>query len=160
VEYELLTYPKELMNTWRTGALARRWRQEFPDLFRARDYEIIQNQFVHGFHLGEWFVARHYWTQGHRVLIEKYAFESHPEAYAIAAHLLGKSGLEFIHAHRLSCQPPDLLIYEPDMSSFFFAEVKRHRDRMKPAQQEFFETLERRFGCRVVVVSLQPKNTE
>jgi hypothetical protein len=155
---ENLTYPADLLDIWKSGDLAKQWMAECPELFGARDYRIVRNQSP--YHFGEWFVARHYWKCGHRVLIEKYAFPSHPDAYRIASQLLGNAGIQFIHAKRLSCQPPDLLVYQPDMSRFFFAEVKRGRDRLKLSQQKFFEELERRFECEVVLVSLQPEALE
>jgi VRR-NUC domain len=149
-----------LIQQWRTGDLPKLWRDQYPELFSTRDYETIANQFRHGWHLGEWFVALHYWHQGHRVLIEKYAFcDSHPEAYRTAETLLGKPGLEFICAHRDVCQPPDLLVYSPDMKKFFFVEVKRPHDRIRREQEKFFQALEERLNCDVIIVKLQQINS-
>ena len=38
-------------------------------------------------------------------------------------------------------QAPDLLVYKPDFSDWFFCEVKGPHDHMRPVQSAFFEAL-------------------
>lgn len=157
---ENLTYPPNLFSEWKEGNLSPQWMRECPALFSFRDYEIIRNQTQDGYHFGEWFVAKHYWEQGYGVLIEKYAFRSHPVALSIAERILGSEGLAFLRSRRLACQPPDLLVYASDTRPFFFVEVKRHPDRVRESQRRFFEQLEVHFGCEVVIVALCPERQQ
>jgi len=46
---------------------------------------------------------------------------------------------------------PDLLVYAPDYSSFFFCEVKGPGDTVRPKPAEFFRVIESKCGKPVVI---------
>ncbi len=154
----LLTYPRELFKLWRAGHVHRVWLCEYKDLFDQSDLAIIRNQYRRGHHFGEWFTAVYFWRKGYRVLIEKYAFRKHKKHFATAVGVVGKAGMGFLVRNvRTVAQPPDLLVYDPEAKSYFFAEVKRERDRLREKQSQFFEAVEKRLGCQVVIVSLKAR---
>lgn len=150
-----LTYPRNLFELWRSGEIAGSWHVEYPLLFKDSDWRTIRNQYALGYHFGEWFSARHFWNAGHRVLIEKYVFPgSHREDFAIAERLLGKEALLYLKGKARQCQPPDLLVYLPDFSSFFFAEIKLESDVLREEQRVYFDEVEKLCGCEVWIVKL------
>ena len=107
-------------------------------------------------HFGEWFTAIHYWKEGYRVLIEKYVFQNHPKACSIAKGVLGEPLFCFLREHApWYCQPPDLLVYRPDLLSHFFVEVKLGRDRLRPNQEAHFKRLEEMFNQEIRTVKVK-----
>ena len=50
-------------------------------------------------------------------------------------------------------QCPDLLVYHPDLSDWFFCEVKGPRDSLRPEQIELFREMEHTTGKDVYVVN-------
>lgn len=153
-----LTYPQQLFKFWKAGHVHRVWFWEYEDLFDQSDLSVIRNQYWRGHHFGEWFTAIHFWKKGYKVLIEKYAFRKHKKHFASAVEVVGKDGMEFLARHARSiAQPPDLLVFDPDAKFYFFAEVKRERDRMREKQARFFQELEKKLGCQVLVVNLKAR---
>jgi hypothetical protein len=53
------------------------------------------------------------------------------------------------------CRCPDLLVYKPDLSDFYFCEVKGPRDRVRSVQAGFFRKLEERLGRPVHLAMLR-----
>lgn len=53
-------------------------------------------------------------------------------------------------------QPPDLFVYKPDKSEWFFYEVKSPRDGFKPKQLAYFKELECGTGHPLRVLKLFP----
>ncbi len=153
-----LTYPQQLFKLWRAGHVHPVWLWEHEGLFNHSDLSIIRKQYWRGYHFGEWFTALHFWKKGYNVLIEKYAFRKHKKAFSTAVEVVGKDGMDFLARQARSvAQPPDLLVFDPDAKFYFFAEVKRERDRLREKQRRFFEEIEKRLGCQVVVVSLKAR---
>ncbi len=89
------------------------------------------------------------------MLIEKYAFRRHRKSFETATRLLGKEGMTFLTSAVRRTAPPDLLVFDPALGFYFFAEVKRERDRLRKKQIEHFEEIERRLRCQVLVVGLK-----
>jgi hypothetical protein len=152
-----LTYTRDLYSAWKRGRLHYKWFRQYRGTFDKDDLRIVRNQHPYGIHFGEWFTAIHYAKQGHGVLAEKYTCENHSRKRAVVTRLFGERGLSLLHKwhSRHHCQPPDLLVYKGN--KWFFVEVKRGRDLVRPCQIAYFKDIERVFGRPVVIVDLQRK---
>lgn len=158
-----LYYPAEHLRDWRRGLLQKKWYSQARTTFCELDLKNASgDQRKKGYHFGEWLVARHYLRLGYQVLPEKYLLRSRKRALKKATELLGAKGVRFLSRDRkldsiLRWPPnPDLLIFKS--KRYFFVEVKRHPDKLSPAQKEFFPVIEKRFDCAVLVVTLWPSD--
>jgi hypothetical protein len=157
----LLSYPAVLLRNWKLGRVQRNWYLRDRATFSERDLSNAMGQCRKGFHFGEWFIARHFLRQGYNVLTEKYLHSSRPEKQRKAKEILGKAGVAFLTQRqsfggsKLRKSPrPDLLVYESNLKTFFFVEVKRDADRLSRPQRLFFPTIEEKLRCEVIVVKL------
>ena len=76
----------EIRRLW-PRPLAKRWVQEYPDLFDQDDLRLAMNQPRN--HFAEWFTAIHLFQRdGVLALVEKYAFQKHRRKLALYASLL------------------------------------------------------------------------
>jgi len=127
---------------WRDGRLMPEWAQRFPELFDEQDVRTAENQ--PQYHFVEWLAAivLHHAT-GFLALVEKYAYANHPRKQQIVAKLLPDDVLRVLRdrTEHGSIQGPDLLMYAPDMSDWFFCEVKGPGDRLRSEQMSKFEAL-------------------
>jgi len=127
---------------WRAGGLMPEWKLRFPELFDEQDVGIAENQ--PDYHFWEWLAAIVlYHATGYRALVEKYAYANHPRKQEIVAKLLPEDVLRVLRdrTEHGSIQGPDLLMYAPDMSDWFFCEVKGPGDRLRSEQMSKFEAL-------------------
>ena len=102
-----------------------KWKLRFPELFDEQDVGIAENQ--PDYHFWEWLAAIVlYHATGYRALVDKYAYANHPRKQEIVARLLSGDVLRVLRdrTEHGSIQGPDLLMYAPDMSDWFFCEVK------------------------------------
>lgn len=158
-----LPYPAEHLRDWKLGLLHEEWYRRAKKTFCEIDLSNAAGQCHRGYHFGEWFVARHYLELGYQVLPEKYLLDSRPQALEKATELLGPVCVDFLTSKiklvsKLRWPPnPDLLVFKG--KRYCFVEVKRDRDRLSPAQKEFFPMLEKKFNCSVTIVSLRPSRT-
>ena len=153
-----LTYARRLLELWKTGTLHRDWYARYDGLFDENDLKVVQNQHKHGWHFGEWFTAIHFWKRGYKVLIEKYAFANqHRRKFEIVAALVGRRGMRVLAHPTPRVQPPDLFIYDEDLGVYFFAEVKRDKDRLALKQRHFFKMIEQRLSCQVLVAYMKAR---
>jgi len=76
-------------------------------------------------------------------LVSKYEFGNHPRKTAILPLLLQPEAVAFIRRRtaRRVTQCPDLLMFAPDFSDWFFCEVKGPGDRVRPDQRCYFRRL-------------------
>ncbi len=126
---------------WRDGRLMPEWAQRFPELFDEQDVRTAENQ--PQYHFVEWLAAivLHHAT-GFLALVEKYPYANHPRKQEIVAKLLPADVLPILRGTEYGrAQAPDLLMYAPDLSDWFFCEVKGPRDRLRPVQVNKFEGL-------------------
>lgn len=126
---------------WRDGRLMREWAQRFPKLFDEQDVRIAEHQ--PQYHFVEWLAAivLHHAT-GFLALVEKYAYANHPRKQEIVTRLLPADVLPILKATEGGpAQAPDLLMYAPDLSDWFFCEVKGPGDHLRPVQLSKFEGL-------------------
>jgi len=154
-----LTYPHGLYSAWKRGRLHYKWFRQNRNTFDNDDLRIVRNQHLTGKHFGEWFTAIYYAKQRYRVLVEKYTYGIHIRKRAVVCEVCGGRVLELLRnwQRRYHCQSPDLLVFKGDR--WFFVEVKRGRDPVRPCQIAYFKKIERVFGRPVVIVDLQEKGT-
>jgi hypothetical protein len=142
-----------LRRKWVAGSLAGRWAREYPLLFDADDLRITKNGRQRLLHFYEWFLAIH--LQKERAvlsLVEKYQYvRAHPRKAAIVAKLMSEKDSDRINAicTRYSVQAPDLLVYMPDYSDFWFAEAKGPGD--EPSENQLASHVKLRRAFRVEV---------
>ncbi|MFC4452796.1 hypothetical protein [Deinococcus sonorensis] len=138
---------------FRAGTLAPTWAAQYPELFDADDLRLTRTQ-AHN-HYFEWLAAIVlYHSTGYLSLIEKYepfgkprAGRPHQRKFQVVEQLFG-DGSEMLalmkrqdHPTYGGTQAPDLLVYAPDLSDWFFCEVKGDKDTLKPAQRLYFADL-------------------
>ena len=124
------------------GSLRQKWCQQYPLLFDKEDQLIAEHQ--PRYHFFEWLAAiLLYNCTGYLSLVEQYEFRRHARKQRILRKLLSSSVLELIYDRQAykKTQCPDLLVYAPDMSDWFFCEVKGPQDRLQSVQKEYFEAL-------------------
>lgn len=139
-----------LLATW-PDPLAAQWLTAFPQLFDVDDLRLTKKQSRH--HFWEWFAAVHIFERdGAYSLVEKYNCLAHPRKIALYESLLDDRQRALLDAACPDVQPPDLLVYAPDMSEFRFAEVKGPTDRLRAEQQASHDAIERTLGVPVELI--------
>jgi len=121
--------------------LALEWRQRFPHLFDDDDLRLAKSQPKN--HFCEWLgaIVLHQ-TTGYLSLVEKYEFATHPRKKEIVAQLLPLAVRDALRDRSHGrAQAPDLLMYAPDYSDWFFCEVKGPSDRLRDEQIRKFSRL-------------------
>jgi hypothetical protein len=134
------------------GNLVEEWYRLYPLIFDKKDRQIALNQHHLGIHYHEWFAAiLLFHMKGFLSLIEAYAYKSHERKRKILESLVSGDALDFIASTGISSvtQCPDLLLYKPDKSDWFFCEVKGPQDSLREKQIILFHELERVTGKNV-----------
>ena len=134
---------------FRAGTLVKRWADMYPMLFDPDDVRIAENQAGAGYHFFEWLVAvQLYHAQGLLSLVEQYQFANHTTKSAKVEALAPPEVRDFMISHPEfgGHQCPDLLAYRPDMSDWFFCEVKGPSDSLSEGQARFFDALSQLSG--------------
>jgi len=142
-------------NLFRSKQLVRLWARTYPMIFDEDDLRIAESQSDMGYHFHEWLAAvLLYHTYGYFSLIEKYEFKAHKHKQRLLRDLLELNVVEFIHDHPEfgNVQCPDLLVYKPDHSDWFFCEVKGPTDRLREVQIQFFHKLMGLSGKDILLV--------
>jgi hypothetical protein len=152
---EILPSQKEL---WQGGRLAAEWAHRFPDLFDEQDLALAESQGPRGYHFVEWLgaIVLHH-TTGYLSLVQKYEFAVHHRKQEIVRQLLPADVLPVLRdrAEYGRAQAPDLLMYAPDLSDWFFCEVKGPRDRLRAEQMAKFEALAQLSGKPVRLLQVK-----
>lgn len=160
-DFELLasykTHPDHYQK-FRTVDIFSQWAKMYPMLFDRDDLRIANNQAKMGYHFYEWLAAvLIYHSFGFYSLVEQYQFKNHHNKMEKLARLTNSELIEFMRSHPDfgNVQCPDLLVYEPDYSDWFFCEVKGPKDRLRESQVEFFEALKSLSSKPIKVVEFQ-----
>ncbi len=134
---------------WRAGDLPRLWASRYWQVFDEDDLRLGLSQ--PDYHFCEWVGAICFFlTQGCLSLVEKYGCPSHLRKEVVLNRLTGPEFTCFLeHAPQ---QPPDLLVYAPDYSDWFFCEVKGPGDRLGAEQEDFFGEIEARTGKEIYLL--------
>ena len=138
------------------GPLRRRWRRQYSHLFDTQDAVLAENQ--PAYHFYEWLAAiiLHHST-GYRSLVGKYQFENHPRKRAVVAKVLSPTVCGLLDSRSTwgRTQGPDLLMYAPDFSDWFFCEAKGPRDTLGERQRGFFSALAEVSGRAIRLVEFR-----
>jgi hypothetical protein len=131
-------------------------------LFDEQDYMIAHNRPT--YHFGEWLTAIHlYHAHGHHSLLEQYEFPSHKRKQLMVDRILPEPTRLLLREKvgHPGPQCPDLLVFRPDFSDWFFCEVKRPGESVSKSQRQFFAQLEEASGkpVRVARVVLESRRT-
>ena len=160
--YKEYTFTEGDREEFRARRKVLQWACEYPLLFDSEDIRIARTQAQMGYHFFEWYVAiRLYEEIGYLSLVEKYAYKAHARKRATFQSLVPASVFEFVterKKHGYGQQAPDLLVYTPDRSDWFFCEVKGLRDKLSKEQTRFFHALEERSGKPVRYVHVSPES--
>ena len=146
-----LTLRRAEYAAWRAGCVAASWRAAFPNVFDDDDLRLARKRWSSGRHYFEWAAARHLHLQsGWSVLVAKYEFRNHARKRAVVDRMLSREVLEVVRGRSPGrAQAPDLFVYAPDETDFYFCEVKGPRDGLRVAQREKFARLAECTGKRV-----------
>jgi hypothetical protein len=147
-------YTAKLRKQWQSSReIAKKWYEQYP-FFHPEDYRSAQNQ--HDYHFFEWYAAvLIYEKTGAFSLIEKYDLTSHPRKLCILRELMTPEQIDALDRADRPCQPPDLLVYRPNLRNFYFCEVKGPNDYLRPVQKRFFNRLERNVGKPVHIAEFR-----
>lgn len=132
---------------FRTGILLEEWYKAYPFIFDEQDAKIARNQTgaTMNYHFFEWLAAvLLYQSFGFYSLVEQYEFKSHKRKQDILRGVLSDELFHLITDHEAifgGVQAPDLFVYSPDYSEWFFCEVKGPKDRLGDDQVRYFKRL-------------------
>ena len=150
------------MARFKSGDLWPVWEARYPMLFDSDDIRLARAQAHLGYHFHEWLAAiLIYESVGYLSLIEKYEFKNHARKQAILKDLVPRSVLEVVNKRtpERKAQCPDLLCFAPDMSDWFFCEVKGPTDTVKPNPETFFQRLVDCSGKPIFLVKFHTLNS-
>ncbi len=148
------TTSDRLHQRWRDRILAPEWAAAYPWLFDHDDLRIANTQAHLGYHYFEWLSAvLLFHTRGVLSLVEKYTFRSHARKRRVVESLCDARSVRFLlnRGRESLVQCPDLLVYKPDLSDWFFCEVKGPRDSLREEQLSLFDRVREATGKRVFV---------
>lgn len=154
-----LEFDAGLRERWKRGELHPVWASEFPSLFDGDDLRLAQGQGVeYGSHFIEWLGAAvlHLATRYH-ALVGKYEFPAkHLKKGEVVKSLpIPKNVREILEDRAKGAQCPDLLMFAPDLSDWFFCEIKGPGDKLRTNQLLVFERLAAASGKPVFLLKLK-----
>lgn len=147
-------FTPELRAQW-PSPLAEQWASAYPALFDENDLQNTRLQPRN--HFCEWFAAIHlFHRDGLYSLVEKYLFTGHARKTSLLNRLLSDSQLTILHdIHTLlRSQPPDLLVFTPDLTRFWFAEIKGPGDKIRPRQLQSHAAIQKRLRVPVELITV------
>ncbi len=153
MERTVIYCSRSLWSRW--PGLARHWHRRYPRLFDADDLRLTESQPKN--HFKEWLAAIHVFRRdGAYSLIEKYNVKrAHPRKRPIFERLVSarqRSVLDAICSH---VQPPDLFVFRPGSTVFWFAEVKGEGEPTSDKQIASHRLIERRLGVPVELIEVR-----
>src|SRR6266516_3384946 len=150
----VIYFTRELRSLW-PSPLAAQWASHYPRVFDDDDLRITRLQPKN--HFAEWLAAIHLFQRdGALSLVEKYGFSNHSRKQALLEEWLTATQRASLDAIRseFRVQPPDLLLFSPDRSRLWFAEVKSPGDRIRDAQRRSHAAIERRLSIPVELITV------
>jgi len=140
--FKTYVYDPQARESFSSGRLREEWINHYHMLFDEIDKDTARNQ-IH-YHYFEWQAAVNLYDEyGFYSLIEKYQFRKHKFQHDLFKSLVPASVLDLLKSHKYGRQQmPDLLVYSPDRTKWFFCEVKGNRDKERTSQTNFFDELQ------------------
>ena len=143
---------------FRSGELSREWKRKYPNSFDEDDLRLALSQPKNHFFewLGAVVINQKY---GFLSLVEQYQFKKHKHKQEILGQLNFpglQKGMEY--QRRINrVQAPDLLVYAPDYSDWFFCEVKGGFDYLRQTQKDHFLALSQLSGKPIYQVNFKTR---
>ena len=155
ITFGTFTVHSQQRDSFINGKLAQDWYNQYPAIFDEDDLRLTKTQPSNHFY--EWLAAIViFHSTGYRSLIEKYQFtkDGHQRKQEIIERInspaLNTALLHYGEYGKIQC--PDLLVYAPDLSDWFFCEVKGGSDRLREKQKLHFQALQSLTGKAVRLV--------
>ena len=137
---------------FKSGELPKFWAKQYPQIFDELDLELAINQ--PNYHFLEWLAAILLFNStGYFSLLEQYEFKRHERKQKLFKEIVTLDVLDVINSTSIQC--PDLFVYSPDRSDWYFCEVKGPGDRLRPVQKDYFEKLSVASGKAIRIVKLK-----
>lgn len=154
-EKTTIYFSRALRDRWPVP-LAEEWRASYPGLFDDDDLRLVRKQPQN--HFCEWLAAvflSH--RDGVYCLVEKYAYQNHARKVKLLNELLSSQEREFLRTlvKMAGVQPPDLFLFRPDHSAYWFAEVKGPGDRLTDRQRASHQQITVRLGVPVELIVVE-----
>lgn len=141
---------------FKDGQLLYEWANQYPQLFDEQDLQIANHQ--NNAHFVEWSGAIHlYKTTGYLSLVEKYEFKRHKRKQKILKEIVTVDVLSLISRRGVQC--PDLFVYAPDRTDWYFCEIKGPGDYLRRVQREYFEELSEASGKKIRILKFKAIKT-
>lgn len=156
--FELLWLPfsEAQRDLFRSGELRERWFTQYQGVcFDEADLEIARNQPKN--HFFEWLGAV-FWNNalGWNCAVEKFEYSYHPSKFASFRRVVPADVRQFVSEEKSAAfgetQCPDLLVFEPTGSDWFFCETKGEKEGFTTHQIAYFKSLSERTNKRIKVV--------
>lgn len=140
IQYEDIETQK---NLFQFDALWQEWHEKYSMLFDEDDLRIVKNQPYRHFY--EWLAAIHIFEKTEYIsLVEKYEYKAHKKKQTTFQNSVPTKLMELLNDKKRfgNVQCPDLFVYKPDSTNWFFCEVKGLNDRIRKEQRLFFQLIE------------------
>lgn len=159
-DYLTFEFLPEEEKKFKEGTLWQQWHDTYPELFDDDDIRVLESQ-ANKHKFDEWYAAiKIYEKTGYLSLVEKYQHNAHPRKRKFISQF-GSQTLEiadkFIRNGFGGSYGPDLLVYAPDHSEWFFCEVKGPRDSFNKNQLANFPELADLLQKPIRIVRLSEK---
>lgn len=119
------------------GELWQQWSKEYPQIFDEKDQEFAGKFAYDGRGFYEWLAAvTMYETKGYLSLVDYYQFKTHARKNRLFQQFVGPNGVAL--ARSTHTYFPDLLVYKPDLTDWYFVEAKGPGDFLRPSQEVLF----------------------
>ena len=155
VQFEMaaIEFHREQRQRFAQGALRKEWFERYRELFDVDDFRRAKDR-TRPYYFFEWLGAIVlYHSTGYYSLVTKYQTDARKRAVLKKAvptsvlELLLNRGSEWGKT-----QGPDLFVYAPDFSDWFFCEMKRVGEKSHGKQEAYFDRLESPSGKAIRVV--------
>jgi len=158
--FRIGTFPASSLQKERFAAgLWNVWSKKYPELFDSDDEVLARNQSKDGHHFYEWLAAiLIFHATGYLSLIEKYQFPKHKRKANVVSRLNSKKldkAIQYANSKKIKSQLPDLLVYAPDFSDWYFCEVKGGSDKLSAEQGKDFKLLGKLTGKLVRLIEFK-----
>ena len=146
------SFDSELRESFRRGKLGHDWKANYPLLFDDDDVRLYKNQYkTH--HFCEWYAAIVFFEALGYLSMAKYETKSHKLKRTPLKKIVTPEIYNYIIEDWGGM--PDLIVFAPDYSKFFFCEVKGPRDKLHGRQSRCAKKLWQMSGKPVALLNLR-----
>ncbi|MCI0396317.1 MAG: hypothetical protein L0322_15445 [Chloroflexi bacterium] len=133
-----LPVTKEQHERFKAGELWQQWSESYPLIFDETDKERARKHAPRGYYFYEWLAAVvMYETTGYLSLVDHYQYHQGSRKNGLFRQFVGVKVAD--EALRIQRYYPDLLVYKPDLSDWYFVEAKGPKDSLQLDQAGSFD---------------------